>query len=333
MKHSRISNRSIRIALGVILFLILTVSVLLVFNLMDMNRSADEQPERSGNSSVMYVDGSPYTLKSGIETILFIGTDKYESEEIEESSFRNDRQNDFNLLVVIDNKSEEFTPILINRDTMTDVITYSVSGKKSGSVYQQLALAYTYGTGNSDSCINVSEAVSNLLFDVNIEHYAAITLDAIPLLNDAVGGVKLTVLDDLSYVDADMYEGAEITLKGNQAEYYVRSRYGLEDSTNANRMKRQKQYISEWVKLAKQRTKEDLSFADDTIVKINDYLTTDLSVSSLSELSARLSEYSQKPIAELSGTTSVVDNHIQFKPDDASIKEIVLENFYVSAEE
>lgn len=329
MKTIHISNRFLKIAVTIIAFLIFVVGVLLVLNFIDVNRSTTQQPTEPNNSSVIYIDGSPYKLKSGIETIMFIGTDKYENEEAENNSFRNDMQNDFNFLMIVDNDSQKITPILINRDTMTDIQTYSVSGKKSGMAYEQLALAHTYGSGSSDSCINVTEAVSNLFYDVNIDHYVAISLDAISILNDAVGGVQLTLLDDLTSIDPSMIEGTEIKLKGKQAEYYIRSRYGLDDSTNENRMERQKQYITEWIKAAKLSMKNDSSIVEDTIIKINEYLTTDMSVSSLSKLSEKISEYEQEQIIVLDGTTSVVDDHVQFKPDDSAIKEIVIENFYV----
>lgn len=328
MKSLHISDRFLKIAIGIVAFLILVVGMLLLFNLMDASRSTNTKPGQPENYSAIYIDGSPYKLKPNIETIMFMGTDKYDNEEIENNSFRNDMQNDFNFLIVVDNDSEKITPILINRDTMTDIQTYSVSGKKSGMAYEQLALAHTYGTGSSDSCINVIEAVSNLLYDVNIDHYAAISLDAIPILNDAVGGVELTLLDDLTAVDSSMLEGTQMKLSGKQAQYYVRTRYGLSDSTNENRMERQKQYISEWVKSATKLLENDSSFAEDTIIKINEYLTTDMSASSLSKLSEKISKYEQEPIIELTGTTSVVDNHVRFEPDDSAIREIVIDNFY-----
>ena len=328
MKSTHISNRLLKIAVGVVCFLILVIGVLLILNLLDANRSTNQQPEESNGSSAIYINGSLYELKSDIETIMFMGTDKYDNDENMNNSFRNDMQNDFNFLLVVDNDSKKITPILINRDTMTDIQTYSVSGKKSGMAYAQLALAHTYGSGSSDSCINVTQAVSNLFYDVDIDHYAAISLDAIPILNDAVGGVQLTLLDDLTSIDPSMAEGTEMKLKGKQAEYYIRSRYGLNDNTNENRMERQKQYISEWIKAAKLCLKSDSSFAENTVIKVNEYLTTDMSVSSLSKLSEKISEYEQEPIVELDGTTFVVDNHIQFKPDDSAIKKIVIDNFY-----
>ncbi len=331
MKHFHLPNHAGRIAIGVIAFMILIVGSLLIFNIIDTNRAPVDDVTQTEESAVLYFDGSPYKLKPGMEAVLFIGTDKYESDEIKDSSFRNDRQNDFNLLIAIDNENRSYTPILINRDTMTDIQTYSVSGKKSGTVYEQLALAYTYGTGNSDSCINTVSAVSNLLYDVAIDHYAAVTLDAIPLLNDAVGGVTLTMLDDLSSIDPSMTKGAEITLSGAQAEAYVRSRYGLDDSTNQNRMKRQQQYINEWVKLATQKLNDDPSFANDTLVQIDEYLTTDLSLSMFGKLADKLGEYTQNALVEPTGTYSVVDGYVQFATDDKELKSLVLETFYVQA--
>lgn len=333
MKSNQNSNRFLKIAVGVVAFLILAVGLLLALNLMDMSRENGNPSEYSSTSSAIYINGSPYKTKSGIETIMFIGTDKYESDEIKDNSFRNDMQNDFNFLLVIDNNSQKISPILINRDTMTDIQTYSVSGKKSGMQYTQLALAHTYGSGKSDSCINVIEAVSNLMYDINIEHYAAISLDAISILNDAVGGVTLTVTDDLSMIDSELVKGAEITLNGEQAESYIRSRYGLDDSTNENRMERQKQYISEWITLAKQCLEQDSSFAENTIVKVNDYLTTDMSVSTLSQFAEKMSAYEQEPIAELTGVSELIDGHIQFEADEEAVKEIVINNFFVSATE
>lgn len=328
MKSIHISNRLLKIALSSVAFLILIVSALIVINYVDFSNRKGTQPEATDDSVAIYIDGTPYVPKSDIETIMFMGTDKYDSEKFEDSAFRNNMQNDFNLLLILDNDSKKIIPVLINRDTMTDIQTYSISGNKSGVVYRQLALAHTYGTGSSDSCINVTNAVSNLLYDINIDHYFAVSLDAISVLNDAVGGVTLTLLDDFTSVDASMLKGEEIRLKGSQAEYYIRSRYGLEDSTNINRMQRQKQYITEWVKQAKQCAEKNPSFAQDTIIKISDFMTTDMSVSALSKLSEKLSEYEQEAIIELNGESSVVDGYVQFKPDDLEIKKLVIENFY-----
>ena len=51
----------------------------------------------------------------------------------------------------------------------------------------------------------------------------SINLSAISVLNDAVGGVNVQVIGDLTSVDPTLKEGANVTLLGGQAETYVRS--------------------------------------------------------------------------------------------------------------
>lgn len=84
------------------------------------------------------------------------------------------------------------------------------------------------------------------------------TMGAVPYINDLVGGVPVTVLDDFSGIDDSLVEGETITLKGEQALHYVRIRGGLEDSSNLNRMKRQQQYLES---MAEQIGKLDENFS------------------------------------------------------------------------
>ena len=59
---------------------------------------------------------------------------------------------------------------------------------------------------------------------MTIDHYVALSMDAVPVINDAVGGVAVRCMDDLTAYDPSLTEGAEITLMGDQALYYVRAR-------------------------------------------------------------------------------------------------------------
>ena len=71
-------------------------------------------------------------------------------------------------------------------------------------------------------------------------------LDGISALNDVAGGVTVTLEDDFSMIDPEMTQGRQITLVGDQAEIYVRSRMSMEVGTNEARMVRQQNYISHW---------------------------------------------------------------------------------------
>ena len=107
----------------------------------------------------------------------------------------------------------------------------------------QLALAHTYGSGGSDSSLNAVKAVSNLLGGVKIDHYMTLTMDAVGKINDLVGGVTLTIPEDYTSIDPSFKKGATVTLKGEQAEKYVRYRDITETGSNEGRMERQTQFI------------------------------------------------------------------------------------------
>ena len=58
-----------------------------------------------------------------------------------------------------------------------------------------------------------------------------------------LGGVTLTFSQDMTDIDPLMTAGATLTLNGQQAEAFCRSRMGVGDQTNASRMVRQRQYL------------------------------------------------------------------------------------------
>ena len=188
---------------------------------------------------ITYYNGTAYARREDLETVLLLGVDKFEGETPE--GYVNNQQADFLLLLVMDKQHETCTPIQLNRDTMTQIQILGVTGEPAGTFTGQLALAHTYGSGEEDSCENTVLAVENLLYGVGIDHYVSLTMDGVALLNDLVGGVTVEVLDDFSGIDDSLVQGETVTLKGQQALTYVRSRGGMEDSSNLHRMERQRQ--------------------------------------------------------------------------------------------
>ena len=101
---------------------------------------------------------------------------------------------------------------------MTDVNVYSDLGNFIGTEKLQLCLAYTYGDGKEKSCENTVRAVSRLFYGMPVAAYAALDLDAIAVLTDAVGGVEVTVTKDLTIQDPSLKEGERKVLTGEQAQ-------------------------------------------------------------------------------------------------------------------
>ena len=168
--------------------------------------------------------GEKYVYNEDLVSILFLGVDKEAFEEGGTVGDGKAGQADALFLLVLDTKTGKSRLIAISRDTMTDVNVYSDLGNFIGTEKLQLCLAYTYGDGKEKSCENTVRAVSRLFYGMPVAAYAALDLDAIAVLTDAVGGVEVTVTKDLTIQDPSLKEGERKVLTGEQAQWYVRSR-------------------------------------------------------------------------------------------------------------
>lgn len=284
-------------------------------------------PEQKTENTVYEYNGVEYVKNEDVESFLILGLDKFE-DAINNDSYNNDQRADFLMLLVFDNSEKKFTAVHLNRDTMVNMNVLGVAGQKIGTVNKQLALAHTYGNGRDVSCRNTADAVSELLNGVKVNHYLSITMDAVPILNDLLGGVEVTVLDDFSGIDDTLIKGETVTLHGDHALTYVRERYGLEDSSNSTRMVRQRQYMTAVYDKAMLKIENDDNFVIEASSKLADYIVSDRSVNQLQEIAKKLSQYKFTEIETLEGESVVKDGLMEFRPDADLIDKIVFELFY-----
>ena len=280
---------------------------------------------------ITYYNGTAYAKKEGLETVLLLGVDKFEGETPE--GYINNQQTDFLLLLVLDKENETCTPIQLNRDTMTQIQILGVTGEPAGTFTGQLALAHTYGSGEEDSCENTVLAVSNLLYGMEIDHYVSLTMDGVALLNDLVGGVTVEVLDDFSGIDDSLVQGETVTLQGQQALTYVRSRGGMEDSSNLHRMERQRQYLVALQQQLKAAVQQEDGFTLDALLQLNEYMVSDCTVNQLSDLGDSLATYQVSDILTTPGDAQEGEEFMEFTVDEAALQQLVMDVFYEPVEE
>ena len=270
-------------------------------------------------------NGKEYELKENLESILVLGLDKFTNED---SGYNNDKQADFLMLLVIDHDAQVCTPIHINRDSMVDMDVLGVAGEKIGTVKKQIALSHTYGNGREVSCRNAANAVSGLLLGMEIEHYVSVTMEAVKVYNDFVGGVSVEILDDFLSIDSSMIKGEKIKLTGDQALKYVRSRHGLDDSTNNNRMKRQRQYLKALYEKSYTLANTDESFIQRAALKVTDYIVSDCSINKLENVLETITSYELADIVNINGENILGEEFMEFYPDEASVEKAVVDCFY-----
>ena len=280
---------------------------------------------------ITYYNGTAYARREDLETVLLLGVDKFEGETPE--GYVNNQQADFLLLLVMDKQHETCTPIQLNRDTMTQIQILGVTGEPAGTFTGQLALAHTYGSGEEDSCENTVLAVSHLLYGMEIDHYVSLTMDGVALLNDLVGGVTVEVLDDFSGIDESLVQGETVTLQGQQALTYVRSRGGMEDSSNLHRMERQRQYLAALQQQLKAAVRQEDGFTLDALLQLNEYMVSDCTVDQLSDLGDSLAAYQVSDILTTPGDAQEGEEFMEFTVDEAALQQLVMEVFYEPVEE
>lgn len=279
---------------------------------------------------VISYEGQDYVRKDRLETYLVLGLDRYENSQVS-ASHGTGVQADFLLLLVFDNEAKQSTAIQINRDAMTKVNKLSIGGTSVVSSYtQQIALAYNMVDDDNDKirCRNTIDSVEHLLSGAKVDHYFALTMDAVASSCDVVGGVDLTVLDDFTGIDDTLVQGQEVTLTGEQALRYVRTRYGLEDSSNNARMERQQQYINAWYDKAISLIHSDDSFIISLVDAIDDYVVYDSSDQKLQKLIEKFNDYEFMGIRQLEGETKVGEEFMEFYADEAATRKLVIDLFY-----
>ena len=287
------------------------------------NSNTNDSFSYSDNSAGQaYYDGQWYVPDESNELILVTGVDK--KEEGSEKR-QNSQQADFLALLVINKEQKTYKILHINRDTITDIPQTDAFGEQYGTTKAQLALAHTYGNDEKVRSRNTVNTVEHLLYGINIDHYITLTMDAVPILNDSVGGVTLQLMDDFTQLDETLVKGAVVTLKGENALAYVRERGALEDSSNIHRMERQQQYISEFMK---QTAGVDLSNKIDVVLEAGDYIVSDCTIDQLSSFAELLSECTFSGTHTLPGETVLVDGYMEYHLDEAQTQKLVLDMFY-----
>ncbi len=294
------------------------------------------KPQSEGGNitkeTVLEYQGQTYRLREDLTTVLIMGLDKYDRPETLEG-YTNHMQADFYLLLIMDETNMTCQALHLNRDTMTEIRRLGVGGDVAGKFQGQLALAHTYGSGGSDSCLNAVRAVTTLLGGVRPEHYLTLTMDAVGILNDLLGGITLTVQEDFAHLDPAMQQGAKLTLNGEQALLYVRTRFGIADSSNLNRMERQRQYLDAFYKALMEKNAEDPSFMGDALMKVNDSFMSDCSVTALEELGQLMGQCALGEIHTLPGEALRGEEYMEFYVIQEALHEMVVQLLYQPEED
>lgn len=271
-------------------------------------------------------NGIDYYPRQDINVMLVLGIDQYGPVE-SSNYYRNDGSADSVMLLIFDETNEECKVLYLNRDTMLDMDILGVRGEYAGTFYGQLALAHTYGSGLEDSCENVKNTLMHFLHGLTIDYYVAMNMDAIPILNDSVGGVTVNVVDDFSQVDPTITLG-EVTLMGDQVINFVRTRKNVGDQKNVTRMERQKEYVYGFLDKLREKEHEDVNFVMNVYDQVAPYLVSDCPINTLSSMLDHYLDYEIAEVVTPEGENVIGEEHYEFYADEEKLDELIVRLFY-----
>lgn len=277
-------------------------------------------------------NGQRYEKNPNIRTVLLLGIDR--NEPFAESYLPSDGgQSDAIMLMIRDVTTGKVKLLMIPRDTMTDIMLYDLAGNYVGWGKRNLTLAFAYGRTPEESSKQTASAVSKLLLGVSTDDYLAITAQALTVLNDRVGGVKVKIQDEfLAGKDEAFVYGEAVTLKGEQARKYLSIRDISTAHTAMSRMERHSQYIQGWLETAKAAVARDEQLVVRLMEEIQDNMATNMPKDQYLKMGMNILESynstNRLEILTLPGESHEGENFDEFHPDEAGIKQLIIAEFY-----
>ena len=277
-------------------------------------------------------NGKTYQYKDNLMNILCLGIDSRDGIAKEKTPGKAG-QADCVILAVLDDETKTIQLINISRDSMVPVHVYATDGSFVEDRTEQLALQYAYGNGRDWSCQLMEQTVSELFYGLPIHGYCALSMNSIANLNDAVGGVTVTVPEDLAVMQPKLFTaGTTVTLKGDLAYHFVHDRdYKSADiASNNKRIARQKAYAIAFVNQLKQGMKEDMTLPVKLYQNAEKQMVTSIGLDQAVYLCTEYmnSSFDTDNIYTIEGEVTKGEEYAEFNVDDDALYQLILDVFY-----
>ncbi len=318
--------------LGLIAVAVLVTGIILL-NDSEKDQNTEQRETMSvgfGQLKTVTIGGVTYREKPAVTTLLICGIDKPEAtERITEDSYRDGGQADFLLLIAIDHTDKKIHQLQLERDTMAEIDILGIFGNEVGTRTEQLCLAHSFGATPEDNAKYTIRAVERLLDGMEIDGYYMIDYSAISTLNDALGGVKVKIDFDMTNLNPAWTKGSTVTLKGKEAETFVRARKSVGEGTNKERMERQNEFMRNAITKMKQGIANDLSFGEQVLDGLRELSVSNMTSKRLAEEMYKAREYETLAVEHPEGEYTIgKDGFVEFHMKEGAAVDWVLEHLY-----
>lgn len=282
-----------------------------------------QRPTEIDEDAIVY-NGETYVYNDKLTSVLFIGTDRLSAKALNEKEPGANGQADALYLAVIDTETGGVNVLGIPRDIMTDVRVFSVGGQYLGTEKKQVCLAFAYGDGKQKSCENTVNAVSHLLYGVDIGTYFCLDWANIGTLNDAIGGVEVP-----EYDETGKKTGRIVSLTGDDVRPYLRGRNKDELDGSLKRMDRQLDYMNAFADKLAQAARADITAPVRLYNELNSVSINTLDATKITYLTTLfLNGGGKVTFTKLKGEMKQGEQYAEMYLDDKTTYETLLKIFY-----
>lgn len=240
------------------------------------------EPQTSvSRSSVMTIGGKKFRYENTPDTFLFVMEDKSMAEDGAGGLA------DYILLFSIDQTSKAYSLVEVPPDIMTDL-------EGDGSL-TQICNATLGAESTEEGCRKLKDAVSGLLSGLQIGGWFEIDMEKIPDLNSLLGGVTVTLAEDLTDTDPAFEQGATVTLTDRQAYAYLTA----EGASPQSRTKRQTDYLNSFLHEGVNRVLEDEKYFYTIFSSIRKLGSTDMQNGAFVLIGQAMTEYTMRGVLSL----------------------------------
>lgn len=267
-------------------------------------------------------NGKKYELNKHMATVAFIGFDGRDNDDGTQKG-----QSDTVMVVALNTDTGEARGIVIPRDSMVAVDTYS-NGSFAGQVTEQLCLQFAYGTDGDNSSALTAAAASRVLDNIPVDYYYTLNIEGVAPINDSIGGV--TLVPTQTVPGTSVVEGQETTLFGTTAEKYVQWRDTTNLTSSLDRTARQVSYVQAFASKVLSSAKSNPAMLISLYQAMGDYTWTNLGLDEFSYLATTMLEHglTSFDVVTLQGTMQQGDTFAEFYLDQDDVKQTVVDTFY-----
>lgn len=334
-KKKQNKQKQNRIVLGILLAVIAAAAAFFALRGIRARQTPEEdlfadaqEPQSQAIDNTIEWKGKTYTYNRNLTNVLFLGIDKSDSLGGEYAP-GDAGQSDCIMLLSLDEETGQGRILQINRNTMTSLDIYDAYGNYVQSQDGQIALQYAYNIGGESSSWATEKTVEELLFGLEIDGYFTMDMDAISVINDALGGVDVTMDADYTEIDPSYTGGSTVHLDGEAAERFLRYRDLEQFNSVEGRMHRQVTYITALI--AQLRASGGERLYDIISPYLGDQVLTNLDADELNALSGY--EYLTDQVQYLPGEMRQGEIYEEYYADETALQDLIFDTYYVEVTE